>query len=197
MNGIEFTKDSLSRIEEIISCVPDTDERVSTDPKKRAERIANSAAVKSGVVSAGLALPPGALGLITIFPELMAIWRIQAGMVADIAGAYGKTPYLSREQMFYCLFRHAASQAVRDFIVRGGERVIIKRVSSRLLQDSLQRVGIKITQRIIAKTGSRFLPLLGAVGVGVYAHYDTKQVARTAIEIFSQDLEFDSTGMFI
>jgi hypothetical protein len=29
--------------------------------------------------------------------------------------------------------------------------------------------------------------MVGAVGVGAYAYYDTRQVARTAIELFSDD----------
>jgi hypothetical protein len=34
------------------------------------------------------------------------------------------------------------------------------------------------------------LPVAGALGVGAYAWYDTRQVARTAIAMFSRDVEF-------
>jgi hypothetical protein len=31
---------------------------------------------------------------------------------------------------------------------------------------------------------ARWLPVVGAIGVGAYARYDTRQVARTAIALF-------------
>lgn len=34
---------------------------------------------------------PGPLGLLTILPDMYAIWRVQAQLVADIAAVYGKT----------------------------------------------------------------------------------------------------------
>src|SRR6202011_481526 len=116
-----------------ISNVPKTDEAESKKPQDRARFIINTAAAKAALVSASLALPPGALGIVTIIPDLVAIWKIQAQMVADIAGAFGKKAFLTREQMLYCLFKHAAAQAVRDLIVRTGERVLVQRVSLRAM----------------------------------------------------------------
>ena len=112
-------------------------------------------------------------------------------MVADIAGAYGKKGYLNREQMLYCLFRHAAAQAVRDIAIRVGERILIRRTALRSGQRALQRIGVRITQRIAGKAIARWLPIVGALGVGAYAYYDTGQVADTAIDLFRREIEFD------
>jgi len=57
-------------------------------------------------------------------PDLYAIWRVQAQLVSDIAAVYSKTVFLTKETMLFSLFRHAAAQAVRDLIVRTGERVL-------------------------------------------------------------------------
>jgi hypothetical protein len=35
------------------------------------------------------------------------------------------------------------------------------------------------------------VPLVGAVSVGAYAYFDTNQVAKTAIELFSKDIVID------
>jgi len=59
-------------------------------------------------VAGTLALPPGPLGWMTILPEMVGVWKIQAQMVADIAALYGKTATLTQEQMLYCLFKHTA-----------------------------------------------------------------------------------------
>src|SRR6267142_2491407 len=107
-------------LERFLSQIPDTDEPEGRSPEERARVIARNAAIKAAVASGALALPPGPLGYVTIIPELVAIWKIQAQMVADIAGTFGKTAHLSREQMMFCLFLHAAAQAVRDIAVGVG-----------------------------------------------------------------------------
>lgn len=47
-------------------------------------------------------------------------------------------------------------------------------------------IGIKLSQRAISTGASRFVPIVGAVGVGLYAYRDTREVARAAIELFSK-----------
>ena len=176
---------------EVAGRVPGTDEHKSRDPAKRARVIANSAAARAAMTAGSLALPPGPLGWLTILPELVVVWRIQAQMVSDIAGIYGKKTYLGREQMLYCLFRHTAAQAARDLIVRVGERYLVQRVSLRTLQSVAERVGMRVTQQAIGKGISRWLPVIGVLGVGAYAYYDTGQVARTAVELFRREIEVE------
>lgn len=172
-----------------IGRVPESGEHKSRNPSDRARSVAGSAAAKAALTAGSLALPPGPLGWLTILPELVAVWRIQAQMVADIAGIYGRDAALTREQMIYCLFRHAAAQAVRDLVVRVGERFLVQHVSVRALQSIAERVGVRITQQTIGKGISRWVPVVGALGVGAYAYYDTGQVARTAIELFRHEVE--------
>lgn len=179
-------------IERFVSNVPSTDEHKSKDPLTRARHIANTAAAKAALISGGLALPPGPLGFATIFPDLITIWKLQAQMVADIAGAFGKTAFLTREQMIYCLFKHAAAQLVRDLVTRVGERFLIRRVSLRAMQRIIQKIAGRVTQRVIGRALSRWLPIVGALGVGAYAFYDTAQVGKTAIELFQEDLELEA-----
>jgi len=172
-----------------IGRVPGTDEHKVRNPAERARSIANSAAARAAVTAGSLALPPGPLGWLTILPELLMVWRIQAQMVADIAGIYGRQAALTRGQMVYCLFRHLAAQAVRDLVVRVGERFLVQHVSVRVLQSVAEKVGVRITQQAIGKGISRWVPVIGALGVGAYAYYDTGQVARTAIELFRHEVE--------
>ena len=169
-----------------------SDERESRNPAARARSIANSAAARAALTAGSLALPPGPLGWLTVLPELIAVWKIQAQMVADIAGVYGKDAALTREQMIYCLFRHTAAQAVRDLVVRVGERFLVQQVSVRALQGVARRVGVRMTQQAIGKGVTRWVPVMGALGVGAYAYYDTGQVARTAIELFRHDVAINS-----
>ena len=184
----------LETLERLLSEIPESKEPESRTPEDRARAIAHSAAIKAAMVSGGLALPPGPLGYLTILPDLYGIWKIQTQMVADIAGAFGKTAYLSREQVLYCLFRHAAAQAVRDIVVRVGERILIRRPALRVGQHLLQRIGVRVTQRLAGSAIARWLPIVGALGVGAYAYYDTGQVADTAIDLFHHEIELEAQG---
>ena len=168
--------------------VPESDERKSRMPAEAARRAASAAAAKAATAAGTLALPPGPLGWLTILPEMVAVWKIQARMVADIAAFYGKKGTLTQEQMLYCLFKHTASQAVRDLVVRLGERVIVKHATVRVLQAVAQRIGVKVTHSAVAKTASRWLPVVGALGVAAYAYYDTARIATAAMELFEHEI---------
>jgi hypothetical protein len=45
-----------------------------------------------------------------------------------------------------------------------------------------------VTQQMIAKSAARWLPVIGALGVGGYAYYDTAQVGATATKLFANDI---------
>jgi hypothetical protein len=175
---------------DVVTSVPLTTEVPHAAPHERARVIQTAAALKAAAVSGTLALPPGPWGLAVVIPDLLAVWRIQAKMVADIAGAFGQSASLSQEHLVYCLFRHAAAQIVRDLTARVGERLVFQRATLRVLQTIAERLGVKVSQRAIAKSAARWLPLVGSIGVAGYAYYDTSQVAATATELFADNLQF-------
>jgi hypothetical protein len=169
---------------DLVGQVPQTGERRAGDADARVRALTHAAANKAALAAGTLALPPGPLGWLTIVPELVAIWRIQAQLVADLSGVFGVHARLGREQMMYCLFRHAAAQAVRDLVIRVGGRLIAQDVSMRVIERVAKAIGVRVTRRLIGGGVARWLPVIGAVGVGAYAWYDTRQVARTAIALF-------------
>jgi len=155
------------------------------DPPGRSWEIARAAAWKAAAVSGTLAIPPGPLGMLTVIPDLIAIWRIQARMVADIAAAHGKQASLTREHMAYCLFKHAAAHAVGEMAVRTGPRVVVKALTGPGLKRLLQRIGVSVTERILTRGAARWVPVVGMLAMGAYAYHDTLQVAKTAVRLFS------------
>lgn len=167
-------------IERVIAEVPEARTHAVPDAASAAERIARSAAQKAALVSGSLALPPGPLGLVTVLPDLYLIWKVQRQMVADIFALYGRSAELTRTHMLYCLFRHMASQVLRDFAVRAGQRVVIEQLSSGALRSALSALGTTVTRRLAGTAASRWVPLAGAAAVGAYAYWDTLQVAKTA-----------------
>jgi len=177
----------------IIEYVPFSSEAAATDPQARARKLGSIAAMKAAAFSGALSMPPGPLGLLTLIPDLLGIWRIQAQLVADIAAVYGKTVYVTKESLLYCLFKHGAAHAVRDIAIRSGERLLIRRATMQATDTLLRKIGFRLTERLATRAVTRWLPIIGAVGVGAYAYYDTGEVAKTAIRTFESDLDFDET----
>jgi len=176
---------------DFVSEIPGSRIDSSQDPATEARRLANRAAQHAALTAGSLALPPGPLGWLTLLPELIAIWKIQAQLVSDIAAAYGRHATLGREQMLWCLFRHTAAQAFRDLAVQMGDRLVFRRMSRGVAQRIAGQVGVKLSRRTLSEGLSRWLPLIGALGVGAYAYYDTGQVAGTAIALFGSEVLFE------
>jgi hypothetical protein len=179
---------------DFVSEVPGSRIDSSKEPANEARKLASRAAQRAALTAGSLALPPGPLGWLTLLPELIAIWKIQGQMVSDIAAAYGRHASLGREQMMWCLFRHTAAQAFRDLVVRMGDRLIFRRMSWGVAQRVAKQIGVKLTQRTLSKGRSRWLPVVGALGVGAYAYYDTGQVAATAIEMFESEMTIEEAA---
>lgn len=185
----EQTHNTLAQaLIDLVSEVPPSRLEASADPRARVREIARAAKQKAALASVGLALPPGPLGWVTVLPEIYAVWKIQAQMVSDIAAVHGHEATLNREHMLYCLFRHTSAQLFRDLVMRVGERYLVRRIPIRSLYSIANKIGMKITQRSLGRAVSRVVPIAGALGVGAYTWYDTRHVARTAIDLFSHEL---------
>ncbi|WIT12562.1 hypothetical protein PFX98_02845 [Paucibacter sediminis] len=167
---------------------PDSTQPASAHPAVAARKLGQQAAAKAAAAAGALALPPGPLGWLTILPEMMAVWRIQAQLVADIAALYGRSAELGQAQMLYCLFRHTAAQGLRDLIVRVGERVLVRPATTAVLKQIATSIGLKLSERALGKSVARWMPLVGAAGVSAYAWYDTQQVGKAALELFEREM---------
>ena len=179
----------------IVGKVPASRSPPSASPLDDARKAANAAAAKAALAAGALALPPGVMGWLTILPEMMGVWKIQRQLVADIAAIYGKHSTLTPEQVVYCLFQHMAAQGVRDLVVRVGQRTLVRRVSPLLIRTITRRVGASLAKRAAGKGVARWIPVLGAVGMGAYAYYDTAQVAATAIDLFEGVIDVEAVDV--
>ena len=167
---------------------------MSANPRKRAAEIVRVAGFKAAAMSATLALPPGPAGMLTVIPDLIKVWQIQQQMVADVAACFGKSSQLNRQMMVDCLFRHGAAMLLRDVVARVGQRIIVKQASMRVIQQTLRRIGIHVTQKAVGSTLSRWLPAIGPVLIGGYSMMDTRMVGKTAIDAFGREIEIEPGG---
>ncbi|MCE4556396.1 hypothetical protein [Pelomonas cellulosilytica] len=180
------------RVLALVAQPPEPVFEASPRPAHAAARAIEAAASKAALAAGTLALPAGPLGWATIAPEMMAVWYIQRQLVADIAALYGRSAELGPAQMMWCLFRHTAAQALRDLGVRVGERVIVRPAAQALLQRLAGAVGLQLGKQVAGRAVSRWMPLVGAAGVGAYAWWDTRQVGRAALQLFERDIVIDN-----
>lgn len=181
----------LDLLENLATSIPSSTEQPSADPKQRAKEIIRVAGLKAGALSATLAVAPGPIGMLTVIPDLIKVWQIQQQMVADVAACFGKTAQLNRQMMVYCLFRHGAAMLLRDVVARVGGRVVVKQTSLRVIQQTLRRIGVHVTQKAVGSTLSRWLPIVGPIVIGGYSLLDTRSVGKTAIDTFSSQIEIE------
>ena len=187
----ELTQRISDALLQLMSQTPGSKYEPSARPDDDARRIAAATAKKSAAVSGTLAIPAGPLGLLTIVPDLVVVWKLQQQMVADIAALYGKSNALNAQTMAYCMFAHSSSSIVTDLVARVGGRSLVRRASLKLIKSTLKRIGVRVTKIVLGKSVSRLIPFVGAAAVAAYAYQDTLKVARSAIELFSRKLELE------
>lgn len=173
---------------EFIGQVPQTEEPRARNPRSRARQIGRQTARRAALTAGTLALPPGPLGWLTLLPEMRAVWSQQTQMVADMAGSYGRHADLTPELMLYCLFRHLAPAAFRRVVQQDGGVYIVRRATPGLLRAIVVKIAARISLRLLGRGASRWLPIVGAVGVGGFSWFDTGRVADTTIELFNHPI---------
>ena len=176
----------IATLERVLADIPAPANGRAEMPDSAAKAIARRAAKRAALLSGSLALPPGPLGFVTLLPDLYLIWQTQRQMVSDIFGVYGRSAELTPTHMLYCLFRHAASQVLRDVAVRSTERLVIRQLSGNAFRSALGTIGVSVSKRVAGNATSRWIPLAGAAAVGAYAYWDTMQVAGTATRLLGE-----------
>ncbi|MFZ8382421.1 hypothetical protein ACO1LY_15400, partial [Staphylococcus aureus] len=63
-----------------------------------------------------------------------------------------------------------------------------------LMQRVAAAVGVHLGQQAASRALSRWVPLVGAAGVGAYAWWDTRQVGRAALALFEREQVIDNPG---
>lgn len=182
-----ITQKLVKSLYDIISEIPVSRRREESDADAKSRSLIEKSAIKAAFISATLSLPPGPAGYITLFPDLTGIWKLQRNMVSDIAAIYGKKSMLGREQMLYCLFRHSVSQVVRDIMVRTVTRITIEETIAAISEQILRRIGVHLARKTSSRFITRTIPVIGTLGAGAYAYYDTKQVGKTAMGLFTSE----------
>jgi hypothetical protein len=169
----------------VISKIPSSSEKARADVKGAAGMFTGEAAREAALITGALSLAPGPAGMLTLVPDLVGVWRRQARLVADIAAVSGKSDELTKELMMYCLYRHVDRRTMAKLLVRGGEGVLVGRAMKRAMHDALSVLTGRLVKRVVARAAARWVPFVGAGALAAYSYRDTKEVGKTALEVFT------------
>ena len=160
-------------------------------PEKSAiNSLISSVALTNSAVSAGSSLIPGPWGMLAVVPELVLVIRNQIALIYDIAAANGKRNLMTKE-LAAMVFASALGTGVGGLVAVHGGKYLIKRTSLGVFQKIVLVLGGKITQQALKSTVSKWLPGVGAIAMGVWTNYMTRQIGNKANEIFSSEIQFE------
>lgn len=159
------------------------------DSKMKSSRdLTRTASLKAAAISGTLSIPAGPLAVVTLLPDVVAVWKLQAQLVADIAASYNKHHLLNREILIYCLFGTGQS-AAQDIVARVGQRFIVRKSSQKAFESFLGKIAIRVGRSLVGDRVARWIPVVGALFVARYSFKDTKKVGVAAEELFQATIE--------
>lgn len=154
--------------------------------------IMTSYANMNGAIAAAANLIPGPFGALTILPELTGIIRNQIQMIYDIGVAQGREAHLNGDLLLSIFYTVTGGGAISLAAVKGGQ-LVVKRASLRVLQRIIVWLGGKITQRALKAFLARWVPIVGAGAMGLWARQSTIAMGRKAAELLSHDIVLEES----
>jgi uncharacterized protein (DUF697 family) len=155
------------------------------------DRIIKSYANQNALIAGGANLIPGPWGALTIVPEITLILRNQIQMMYDLGVARGQEAKLTPHALLALFSTSVGGGAISLATVKGGQ-LLIKRASLRVIQRIIRWLGGKIAQRVLRAFLAKWVPIVGAGAMAIWARQSTIAIGRKAGELLKHDLGEDA-----
>lgn len=165
------------------------------NPEKRPtsiKRIISSCVRNNAAISGGANLIPGPWGMLAVAPELTLVIRNQIQMIYDVGAAKGKEGDISKE-LLIGIFLTAVGSSAGSLLTVQGSKVLVRRAALRTLQKVIAMLGGRVTQQAVKSVVGKWVPIVGAAALATWTGYMTRNIGLKADEIFSLDIENDSS----
>jgi tetrahydromethanopterin S-methyltransferase subunit C len=177
-------------LELLMKFAPEPEEVVVTGTP--AEMI-KEAAKKTFWVSTTLSAVPGPFGLATILPEIGAVTKVQLNLVYKIAKYYKHLETIN-QSIVLLIFANALGLTVGNQIVRRvGMRLIVKVLSTPLIERTAQMIGLRIAAGITKRIAGRWLLVVAAPVFGLFSRKMTQKIGAEAMALFAEAIELEET----
>ncbi len=153
------------------------------------ERIISSYANTNALIAGGANMIPGPWGMLAVVPELVGIIRNQIQMIYDIGVAHGQEAHLDSKFLLAIFSAVMGGGAISLATVKGSQ-LLVKRASLRVIQKIIVWLGGKITQRVLKQLIAKWLPVVGAASMALWARQSTMSMGQKAAEMLKHEVRF-------
>lgn len=175
---------------ELLTNIPEPTVSAQADLDEiRMQRMIRNTSLQTSSISAALSIPGGITGLVTVLPEVVAIWRLQSQLVSNIASMYGQSHIVTKEQMLWCMFRQMGFGLFKEFVIQQGGVYLVKQMSDKAFTAALRKLSHGLLTRQGTRVAGRVIPVIGSVSAGALSYYDTFRVGKNAKKLYHKPIE--------
>lgn len=146
------------------------------------DKLIKSYSYKNAIISGGIGLIPGPVGMIAAIPEIVAVIKNQIKMVADIANAYGQKA--DKELVMEILFGVAGSATI-GLVAGAGQNIFVKKVGTKASKKAIEIFSKNILKQLLKSMSAKWIPVVGAVAMAAWSKYTTSKIGKRANDIFA------------
>lgn len=188
---IEDVKSGHWFFELLVKFAPKPEEVIVTGTP---EEMIKEATKKAFWVSTTLSAVPGPFGMATILPEIVAVTKLQINLVYKIAKYYKNLETL-KHSIVLLIFANALGLTIGNQLVRRvGVRLVIKALSTPVIERIAQRIGLQIAAKITQRIAGRWLVVIAAPLFGLFSKKMTQKIGVEATALFAETtIEIEAT----
>lgn len=151
------------------------------------DSIVKSYSNQNALIAGATNLIPGPLGMLATLPELVAIIRNQIQMIYDLGVAYGKESNLNAT-LLLALFSTVMGEGAIGLVAIKGKQLLVKKASVRVIQKVIFWLGGSISQKLLKRFIAKWLPVVGAAAMAIWARQSTIDMGKKASEMLAMDI---------
>ena len=151
------------------------------------DSIVKSYSNQNALIAGATNLIPGPLGMLATLPELVVIIRNQIQMIYDLGVAHGKESNLNAT-LLLALFSTVMGEGAIGLVAIKGKQLLVKKASVRVIQKVIFWLGGSISQKLLKRFIAKWLPVVGAAAMAIWARQSTMDMGKKASEMLAMDI---------
>jgi hypothetical protein len=159
-----------------------------------AHKIVSRKAFENGLVGFLAGLPGFPAMPLTVPANLVASWKIQAGLIVAIAAVYGRATSAAdlKTDIYLIMAGNSAKEVLKSIGIKASRRITRRLINRVVRRTVVRRLWRSVGRRIVSEAGERTLARFARVApiVGGFVGYGcdwaaTRWVGRRAIEYYA------------
>ena len=132
--------------------------------------------------------------MLATLPELVAIIRNQIQMIYDLGVAHGKESNLNAT-LLLGLFSTVMGEGTIGLVAIKGKQLLVKKASVQVIQKVVFWLGGTISQKLLKRFIAKWLPVVGAAAMAIWARQSTINMGKKASEMLAMDIVTSEEGV--